>query len=234
IASVGMRMAGGAANLLIKQYFVRLADLLPSMPATSEAPSLAMAAMTSVPAAPDAASPTIAESEPPQPEQASASEPTPAAMDAPALVNPGMSGVSPGMMPSAGDDAGAQRSQVDAAPATDVNAAPETAAQPASTPMPEPTPTAEETPAPEPMAAPVPTAESAPMQVDAMMPPPTAPIHPPQPASLASAAAPAATPVKAPVADQARTPLMNFPWRAGLFIAVLVVVLLIVWLFIRQ
>lgn len=232
IASVGMRMAGGAANMLIRQYFVRLAGLLPNMPATAEAPAPAMAATASAPAAPDTASPAIAESEPTLPEPPPASESTPAAVDAPALVNPGMSEASPGMMPSTGDDVGAQNrsSQLDAAPAADANAAPATAVEPASTPIPEPT--AEETPAPEPMA------ERTPMPVDAMMPPPTAPIHPPQPASLASAAAPAATPaaapVKASVADPARTPRMTVGWRAALFITVLVVVLLIVWLFIRQ
>jgi uncharacterized protein len=228
IASVGMRMAGGAANMIIKQYFVRLAKLLPSMPATSEAPSPAMAAMASAPAAPEVTSPALAESEPPQPETSPASEPSPAAIDAPALVNPEMSGVSPGMMPSTSDEVGAQSSQAYAAPATDVNTAPATAAEPAPTPMPEPA--AEETPAPEPE----PMAERAPMPVDALMPPPTAPIHPPQPASLAAAPAPAAAPVKASEASPTPTPRMSSAWRAGLIIVVLVVVLLIVWLLIRQ
>jgi uncharacterized protein len=248
IASVGMRVAGGAANMLIKQYFVRLADLLPSIPAASEATSEApaapaatmaatdtvatsdtAAAMANEPAAPEAASPEVSQPEPPHVEQAAASESMPAATDAPVLVNPGMSGVSSGMMPTAGDDAGAQSSLADAAPSEDVTAVPELPVEPPSTPAPEPVAAPEPTPAP--------AAESVPMPVDAMMPPPTAPIHPP-----ASA-----------MSQPARTPLVNFARRAGLgdgsieseqrwaqiigivlFVAVLVVVLLIVWLFIRQ
>ncbi|HEU5349431.1 MAG TPA: carbon monoxide dehydrogenase subunit G [Ktedonobacterales bacterium] len=62
IASIGMRVAGGAANMLIKQYFARLARQLPTsaMPATSET---AVAGSTPAEVTPAEATPVIASAE---------------------------------------------------------------------------------------------------------------------------------------------------------------------------
>lgn len=58
IASVGTVVASAAANMLIKQYFTRLADLLPTSTAPAAAPALAAASVAAP--APTSAPPTSA------------------------------------------------------------------------------------------------------------------------------------------------------------------------------
>lgn len=72
LASLGMQVASGAANMLIKQYFVRLTNLLPAAPAAAAVAAAPMASESSTAAAPP--EPAAA----PEPEVAFAPEAPPA------------------------------------------------------------------------------------------------------------------------------------------------------------
>jgi uncharacterized protein len=80
LASLGMQVASGAANMLIKQYFVRLTNLLPAAPIAPAAAAVAAAPMASetstAAATAEPAAPT--EPAPPEPEVAFVPEALPA------------------------------------------------------------------------------------------------------------------------------------------------------------
>jgi uncharacterized protein len=65
IASIGMRVAGAAANMLIKQYFARLAELLPASAPPAGSPAVTVASVPASTSAGTAAVPVAAVSTPP-------------------------------------------------------------------------------------------------------------------------------------------------------------------------